>query len=210
MRKILFNDRFGLTQAVLEGRKTMTRRILKAPRTMEGKDVYGIYIVKDRAGDVVEVMAIDEDGATIGNILPKYKIGEIVSVAQKYKDIMPYLADSFRQPSPDYMMDKPGYNNKMFVRADLMPHQIRITNIRVERIQDISNEDCLKEGIYLDKTAPSCYRPFYTFQGSQECGTPVGYPTAREAFAYLFDKISGKGIWDMNPWVFVYEFELVK
>lgn len=203
MKKILFNDRFGLTKAVLEGSKTMTRRILKVPH------FYGFSVVTYRTGDVVEVMVLDEDGATIGNILPKYKVGEIVTVAQKYKDIMPYLADSFRQPSPDYMMDKPGYNNKMFVRADLMPHQIRITNIRVERIQDITEEDCLREGVVrytcnLYEFQGVCY----SYEGDKnKMGT---YKTAREAFASLFDKISGKGTWDMNPWVFVYEFELVK
>lgn len=102
-----------------------------------------------------------------------------------------------------------GYRNKMFVRADLMPHQIRITNVRVERLQDISDENCLKEGIYLDETAPSCYQPFYTFKESQEHGTPIGYRTARESFAAIIDKVSGKGTWKSNPWVFVYEFELM-
>lgn len=209
MRKILFNDRFGLTQAVLEGHKTMTRRILRAPRTMEGKDVYGFSVVTYRSGDVVEVMALDKDEAMIGNILPKYKVGEVVAVAQAYCEIMPYLADSFYKPTGSFMKEKPSYRNKMFVRADLMPHQIRITNIRVERLQDITEEDCLREGV----VRYTCN--LYEFQGV--CYSYEGdknkmgsYKTAREAFASLFDKISGKGSWDKNPWVFVYEFELVK
>ena len=98
----------------------------------------------------------------------------------------------------------------MFVRADLMPHQIRITDIRIERIQDISNEDCIREGIFLDETAPPCYQPFYTFPGSIDHDTLVGYVTPREAFAALIKKMAGKKAWDDNPWVFVYEFELVK
>lgn len=65
MKKIMFNDKYGLTQAVLEGRKTMTRCIIKAPRTMEGKDVYGFSVVTYRTGDVVEVMALDEDEAML-------------------------------------------------------------------------------------------------------------------------------------------------
>lgn len=129
---------------------------------------------------------------------PRYKVGEIVAVAQKYKDIMPYLADSFRQPSPNYMMDKPGYNNKMFVRSDLMPTRIRITAWRRERMQDISDEDCLREGIY---EVPFCE---YAWEDNGKT-----FKTAREAFAALIDKISGRGTWAENPWVFVYEFELV-
>lgn len=38
-----------------------------------------------------------------------------------------------------------GWDNKMFVRAEHMPHRIRITDIRVERLQDISDEDCLRK-----------------------------------------------------------------
>lgn len=47
MKKIMFNDHYGLTQAVIDGRKTMTRRIIKAPRrTIEGKKVCGFAINK--------------------------------------------------------------------------------------------------------------------------------------------------------------------
>lgn len=85
MQKIMFNDEYGLTQAVLEGRKTMTRRSIVPPRTMEGKDVYGFAVVKyPRANQPIEVMALDADGAQIGNILPKYKVGEVVAVAQDF------------------------------------------------------------------------------------------------------------------------------
>ena len=90
----------------------------------------------------------------------------------------------------------------MYVRADLMPHAIRITGIKCERIQDISDEDCFQEGIR-----------FYN------CGIDFGYKvdgirdafnSPREAFAALIQKLSGKKAWDDDPWVFVYEFELVK
>ena len=212
MKKILFSDRFGLTQAVLEGRKTMTRRVIKAPRTMEGKDVYGYSVVKyPRTGVPIEVMALDADGAQINNILPKFKVGEVVAVAQSYHCLNKsgYVAPEWLD---HYCEDSAGYENKMFVRADLMPHQIRITNVRVERLQDISDEDCLLEGIYNWKDAPDCP------SGQKNCpielyahdGSWDGFQSPREAFAALIDKVSGKGTWASNPWVFVYEFELVK
>lgn len=78
-----------------------------------------------------------------------------------------------------------GYN-KLFVKPELMPHKIRIVNWKVERLQDISNEDCMKEGILTDDI--SMYR---------------------RIFASLIDKINGKGTWERNPYVFVYEFELI-
>ena len=195
----MFNDRYGLTKAVLEGRKTMTRRIIKAPKTMEGQWVSGFAICKRPGSDeFVEVFALNADEGMINNILPKYRPGEVVAVAQRYKDIRDIIGDIQDGKSIKSMA---GWNNKMFVRADLMPHQIRITNVRVERLQDISDEDCLREGIYN----PNLWRPLnYTAEG-------IGYfEEAREAFATIIEKVSGEGTWQRNPWVFVYEFELVK
>lgn len=189
----MFDDKYGLTKAVLEGRKTMTRRIIKTPRTMEGKDVYGFSVVKyPHTGIPIEVVALDADGAQINNILPKYKVGEVVAVAQAYKDTW---------GNPDFLFgDRPGWNNKMFVWADLMPHQIFINAVRVERLQDISDEDCLNEGVFLGQFHT------YSYVGRPRCP----FNTPRDAFASLIDRIYGKGTWKSNPWVFVYEFELVK
>ena len=95
-----------------------------------------------------------------------------------------------------------GSYNKMFVKADLMPHRIRITNIRVERLQDISEEDCIAEGIQ-DKTYQETH--FYCItKDNTRYVTPIG------PYRKLIDKLSGKDTWDRNPLVFVYEFELIK
>ena len=93
----------------------------------------------------------------------------------------------------------------MFVRADLMPHHIKITDARVERLQDITEEDCLKEGVWQ-----FCYDKdlFYVSKNIGYAGT-VAFPSAREAFWYLIDNVCGKGTWERNPWVEVYTFERV-
>lgn len=131
----------------------------------------------------------------------KFKIGEEVAIAQRYID----LDDKFYRRLGIYKGGMKGYRNKMFVKADLMPHRIRITNIRVERLQDISEEDCLAEGIQdiVGKTYPGTH--FYCITKADTC-----YVTPREPYAKLIDKISGKGTWERNPLVFVYEFELIK
>ena len=125
-----------------------------------------------------------------------------------------------------------GCTNKMFVRADLMPHRIRIKNIKVERLQDISDVDCRKEGIihvnwrqYLKQDVydftPQKYKehslwtlPIFeeSFLDSWAEKKPGEYAaeSAKVAFAVLIDKISGKGAWNRNPWVFAYEFELLR
>lgn len=100
-----------------------------------------------------------------------------------------------------------GWRNKMYVRADLMPHQIRITGIRCERLQDISDAECLKEGVRVEfaRNGRAMYYYFDTKRWRE-----VWFDTPREAFAVLIDKVSGRGTWASNPWVVVYEFELVK
>lgn len=205
MKKIMFNDKNGLTQAVLEGRKTQTRRIITYPKTFKGKDVCGLYVYRWKAdGVITEICMYDRDEISIdeGQILPKYKIGEIIAIAQSYNS---FYND---ECNPNLFPNGAGWTNKMYVKPELMPHQIRITNVRAERLQDISDEDCLKEGIIKGKVGSedthfmdAYYIP--TLKKDPFC-TPQG------AYSYLIDKISGKGTWERNPYVFVYDFELVK
>lgn len=186
MKKILFNDKYGLTQAVLDGRKTQTRRILG----------YENYTQR-----YIEKIAVSD---------AKYKLGEVVAVGQSYKDagvhFLPEEDDEFGCHNFPAEQTN-GWTNKLFVRADLMSHRIRITNVRVERLQDISDEDCLAEGIIHAWTTNDGTKIYHTPH------TKRGYLStnvAQEAYAALINKISGKGTWDSNPFVFVYDFELVK
>ena len=184
----MFTDKFGLTQAVLEGRKTITRRAVPE-ELLECITWYA-------HGNEAELIYRLRANST-------YKVGDIVAIGQAYKDIFEdaYHIGLYGRTA--------GWTNKMFVRADDMPHHIKITNIRVEHLQDISDEDCLKEGVHEKKLeyTPSGYNPnrtYYTFDGVDYC-----FNDARDAFAALIDKVSGKGTWESNPMVWVYEFELV-
>lgn len=210
MKKIMFNDRYGLTQAVLEGRKSQTRRKITHPDRFKGKDVCGFYVYR-RATDgvVTEVCMYDEDEISIdeGQIFPKYKIGELVAVAQSYKDAVVDFIECDVRNGHNHLLGNTkgmkGWNNKMFVLPEAMPHQIRITNVRVERLQDISDEDCLREGVRKVLNENGIDVQYYV--GHNAC-----FETPREAFANLIDKVSGKGTWDSNPYVWVYDFELIK
>ena len=232
MQKIMFDNRFDLTRAVLDGIKTMTRRLVPPiPPVMKiaGDGALEFYLATQlevRNG----VLFTYHDGCEGWRIAPaqcqpRYKIGEVVAVAQSYLSIHEEMMDdSFGEGYCDAIYDsfrwatvynKPGWENKMFVRADLMPHQIRITDIRVERIQDISDEDCMKEGVekgyigyYINGLKTKDWEKESHVE--KDGNTYKLFPTPREAFAALINKISGKGTWESNPWEFVYEFELVK
>lgn len=206
MKRIMFNDKYGLTKAVLEGRKTQTRRIVTCPKTFKGDKVAGFHVYKRPAdGFIFEICMYDEDERDFdeGQIVAKYKVGEVVAVAQSYHTIY----DEFGLEPMDMIVSElkysNGWNNKMFVKSDLMPHQIRITNVRIQKLQDISDEDCLAEGIEFDGKAQSFY---CGVNASNNAKTWLGC-TPREAYAALIDKVSGKGTWESNPYVWVYEFE---
>nr|DAI65095.1 MAG TPA: ASCH domain protein [Caudoviricetes sp.] len=212
MTKIMFNNKYGLTQAVLDGRKTMTRRACKYDRPNETYDiVFPVFEPNDydNDGNIVSPLNYafgwkNDKGDFTGWNIPKYKVGEVVAIAQSYSDC---------GNMPDYELDEDGYPimpkrsgffNKMFVRADLMPHHIRITDIKIERLQNISDEDCFKEGIFKWDAGQKDI-PFYSFHNADI----PDYNDSRDAFAELIDKVSGKGTWASNPYVFVYEFELI-
>ena len=191
MKKIMFNDKYGLTQAVLEGRKTMTRRIV--PQSVVDNYKYGT----DQT--IIEAA--------------RFKIGEVVAIAQSYNDVNSggYPVDSRYDPfRTAYSVgsvkesDK-GWSNKMFVRADLMPHHIKITDIKVERLQDCSDDDMLKEGVFQNQNNGIGY----TFRGWTERGIECSSETPRGAFKALINKVSGKGTWEKDPLVFVFEFDLL-
>ena len=205
MKKIMFNDKYGLTQAVLEGRKTQTRRIITIPKNIQRQIVGEPKITgsKDyRLGVEVYIYDEEDDDFVPMYVQPVYLVNEIVAIAQSYNS---FYND---ECNPNLFPNGAGWTNKMYVKPELMPHQIRITNVRAEQLQDISDEDCLKEGIIKGKVGSedthfmdAYYIP--TLKKDPFC-TPQG------AYSYLIDKISGKGTWERNPYVFVYDFELVK
>lgn len=222
MKKIMFNDRYGLTQAVLEGRKTMTRRIIgediEVDWVRRGKVHIPIVGYKHRMlwMDCTEFLPDSGkfDYVAPQKYQPAYDWDEEVAIAQSYRDIFDeacakdYWDDIYAAFRNALVSDKPGWRNKMFVRADLMPHSIRITNIKAERLQDISEEDAMREGIrqcvveYGDKKIVQ-----WTYFGEK---ITTWFDSPREAFAALIDRISGKGTWQRNPWVFAYTFELIQ
>ena len=205
MKKIMFNDKYGLTKAVLEGRKTMTRRIIP-PIVIDwnrrGKVTLPVSCFKGETlfMDASAILDRDFEYPAPAKYQPRFNAGEIVAVAQRYKDIIQHvlISHGYETELPALVYQRhAGWANKMFVKADDLPHQIRITNVRVERLQDISDEDCVKEGIWEARQV----------NYSSIDGIPF---SPREAFAALIDKVSGKGTWLSNPWIFAYEFELVK
>ena len=200
MKKIMFNDKFCLTQAVLAGEKTMTRRIAKPTKMADDSTMEDVVTIFHEYSSLLNdhFFSFFDNEKKIGVLNPRYQVGEVVAIAQSYNDIGKPQYDKFGKGVV-------GNSNKMFVRANLMPHHIRITDIEIERLQDISDDDIIREGVW------QFYDNKKLFYVSKNIGYApnVAFLTAREAFAYLIDMVSGKATWDNNPLVVVYSFELV-
>lgn len=217
MQKIMFNDRFLLTQAVLEGRKTQTRRII-APQPYYDENVGMVW------KGYMSGRGLSDSGepqASYRNFVhnSKYKVGEVLTVAQSYGQvyagmIIDFAEHSYHLPREDsaekfrkkYEQTK-GWTNKMFVKSELMPRRIEITNVRLQRLQDITDEECLLEGIEKELRTDGEYNYIF-FDAERELY--IRERTPRDAYARLIDALSGKGTWGSNPYVFVYDFELVR
>ena len=183
MKRIMFNDKYGLTRSVLEGNKTVTRRVIAGQKAFD--------FLMQTFGDDGKWVTDPEWAA--------YQVGEDVAVAQCYRDVyLDYIGTpSFKQEHSK----EAGWKNKMFVKSSLMPNRIRIKSVRAERLQDITDEDCRRECTMFYNFADRKYEVY---------GLKGQFATPRDGFAALIDKVGGSGTWESNPWVVRYEFELLR
>ena len=202
MKTIMFNDTpFGLTNAVLSGRKTQTRRIVPAAHLK----AYEKFKTENPESKVRIADFLVKRG------LARYAVGEVVAIAQSYQSLG--LSPSIIQRAKDHekknisyvpIGEQAGWTNKMYVSADYMPHQILITGVRVERLQSIPEADVKAEGMIAVEEGKS----YTTSPGTPEAEFKAR--TIRGAYAKLIDGVSKKRVYASNPWVYVFEFKLVK
>lgn len=197
MKKIMFNDRYGLQQAVIAKRKTMTRRIING----DYEDVKAYH-----ANGGWHFIADTKDGDSV-EVKPAYEVGETIAIAQAYQTLRwPALPGIDRKAITDEVTHSKGWTNKMFVKAEYMPYRIRITNIKLERLQDISEEDAMQDGIMKGEFMNTWDRYYYDMWG--DVPNHITFRNPQLAYESLIDRVCGKGTWNSNPWVVAYQFHL--
>lgn len=202
-----------MVQAILEGRKSQTRRILKH-QPAEGyvpkliTDHFGNYFVQFRKDAVhVETKILP---------LPYGQKGDVIWVREGF-----YTASHFDNQRPsmlkklavevyytadvqDYEIARPLHRGKsrpsIFLPADFARIFLKNKRVRIEKLWDISEEDAIAEGIDLSQD----HKLSLTTLRNNES---VPKHEAGIEFMNLWGRINGKESWDYNPWVFVYEFE---
>jgi hypothetical protein len=106
------------------------------------------------------------------------------------------------------------YRHARFMPKHLIQARDELVDVRVERLQDISDADAIAEGIERGETFPGWYRGPLPGDGAglEEVGRDFKIPTAFPRLAYraLWEHINGSGSWDANPLVWVLEFKVVE
>jgi hypothetical protein len=192
-----------LFHKVVSGEKTKFREIIKPQPDDSGlwdDDKYPRSLDSTLTG---WNGTVDETGES-KEFKPRYKPGETLYLKEPYsfdmEDSVVYKYNALEMPNYQW-------ENKLFMPAEYARHFIKITGVRAERLQDISDEDCMKAGI-------EAYDYYEEYIGSNFCsysnGIKDGFEYSCEAYAALIDSISGKGTWESNPFVWVYDFKLTK
>lgn len=218
-RPILFSA--PMVSAILEGRKTQTRRVINPQpegKTLQSnldgkwlnKKFNGLLLPKIEDlpihcpyGKIGDRLWVRETWSTVnlyGEIALAYKAdGEVTRVVENesfqdedglinYDD--PRLEKySFAAWADDLLEGKEG-NWKPSIHMPRWVSRIllEITNVHVEQLQDISESDCLKEGV----------------------GSPILRDCKKPKFMQLWESINGTGSWNKNPWVWVVEFKIIQ
>lgn len=224
---ILFNT--DMVRAILEGRKSCTRRLVKA----RSKDACGFYVTKNSDGSFAGIYEYDENKSMFDNqLMPPYQPGDILYVRETWcmygkiddfdhiiegTDKYYYLADGANQtPYNCFLVHQNGYDEykdtPVWHPSIHMPKEaariwLQVTDVWVERLQDITPKDAENEGVG---------NLFYEDIGysGKDYGTEVDseYGIAKEQFAWLWDSTIKKADldcygWNANPWVWVIGFE---
>jgi len=190
LKPILFSTE--MVKAILDGRKQQSRRVINPQPcdTSAGFDVFNANIKKLQF--IFECLCHD----TVLRVTPKYQVGDIIWVRETWlmaDDGYYYKADESRLSKELRMAYGYKWKPSIFMPREAARIFLKVTNVRCERLQDISADDCFAEGMAGE------------YDGSCLC------PELRE-FQELWDKINtkrGYG-WDVNPWVWIYNFERIE
>ncbi|HBS0038477.1 TPA: hypothetical protein L9I23_002932 [Klebsiella pneumoniae] len=199
-RGMIFNAE--MVRAILDGRKTQTRRIM-APQPAD--DIERCIFPNPEAIGWKSSLR-HKHGSTTAHFCHYGKPGDRIWVREtwnKYGGLLTYRADH------DWIDDmrKETVCTAEWVPSIHMPRWasrilLEITDVRVERLNAISEEDARAEGI-IDGGCLNCGEP-------EPCGCANPEPDAADAFAYLWQSIYGQESWNANPWVWVIEFKRVE
>ena len=212
MKPILFNT--DMVRAILEGRKTVTRRVVKLPSNIQVQD-NGLYTLYAE-GTCYENQHIEELEQYLRT---PYEVGDVLYVRETWTDHYVPNEEGKAELQYCYKADGidikaeclPGENNRWYPSIH-MPKAaarifLRVTSVRVERLRNVTTEDMEKEG--LIDFCKKCKALF------SDCDTCLNEDGIESEFTELWDstikpdQLKYYG-WEANPYVWVIEFERIE
>ena len=206
-----------LTKQFIAGNKTMTRRTggLEAVNVDPDNWTHDPLFIDTARLD--NFFYKNNEGTQLCLTLkPNYAKGSTVFIKEGY--VPGYFDNGSTAYATDWnavaaeLMPRPKFKNKLFMPASEARYFVRIEDVYPQRLQDISEEDAIKEGVESSVDFPDCYKFYSPLKQFTSKSLNGGIPlckTAVVSFATLIDSINGKGTWDKNPWVWVYKIKLV-
>lgn len=207
IKPILFST--PMVDAILKGRKTQTRRIIKS-RHESG--LFRIGQTKD--GLITEETSLDWDerpkNDNCNDIKPIANIDDILWVREtwRWSDYLEDFCYKANSENPDLSKWKPS----IFMPKEAARIFLKVTNVRAERLQDITQDDAKAEGLnplLMSRLQLASQGQLYQNYLDNNKLFNDGLPPYW-SFNSLWCKINGADSWDSNPWVWVYEFEKVE
>ncbi len=210
---ILFST--PMVKAILDGRKSVTRRLVK-PQPVNVRDARayanGAFVAEVPVCDSGKVIA-----ARDVTVVPRWTPGMLLWVKETFgydahDDRIVYRADhpdakENRGEGPEVWRWKPS----IFMPRVASRITLEVTGVRVERLHDISESDAIAEGVRFFADLPSIHP--YGNDPRWSAGDPTATDeclhSARSAFGNLWVSINGPDSWDANPWVWVVSFTRV-
>ena len=205
-RPILFSA--PMVRALLAGSKTQTRRVWKLPKwaewdLIEGGEEKGNLIPKDQK--LRGWYSVDEVACPYGQVGDRLWVRE--THLPKASGTI-YRADFSEFEAAGLGGMYGGGKPSIFCKREHSRITLEIISVRVERLQDISYEDALAEGV-SDLTAmlrDECKPP--DGESGNDCARRLHWP--QRLYEQLWESINGAGSWDVNPWVWCIEFKVMK
>ena len=193
-KPILFSTE--MVQAILAGRKTQTRRVIKIKSTP----------FSENFTEAEWKNHLNRAGAKL--LYGGFKKGDILWVRETYGTTA--IGNMYKASvcSPD--VDKPlsGWKPSIFMPKEAARIFLKVTNVRVEKLQDISENDAIAEGVdMLGETKQYNWKYYKNYNKSQD----YTFMSPIDSFESLWQSINAKKHpWESNPWVWVYEFERIE
>jgi hypothetical protein len=205
MKPIIFSTL--MVQAILDGRKTQTRRVINPSRKqinfMGDMDIRSLVRPDESTEEWLQLRS--ENGSPVTCIKVPYQLGDILWVRETWAEVSSGIIEykaTYKEPYTgsaeiDHIGNKIKWRPSIHMPREAARIFLRVKNVRVERLRDITEEDARDEGILLS----------YGASDKRVCR----FQNYRDAFRALWDDLNkkrGYG-WNMNPWVWVVEFERI-